>query len=188
MTNRFGASTQRLRSAARAGNAATGGRRTPVAPLRSTSAPPEVLRGLLASRTFQRARTDFSAVDVAGIVHRHAFSSAGVGRLVAGSGMNATTLPSLMLPMRMPFFHPKWLRRHGHRFGVRRVEVVLLVDEQTARTAELIPDVEQLCPAGRRSGYGCCYGRRQTGGPSSRTPARAADRIRRARVRTCRTS
>ncbi len=85
---------------------------------------------------------------------------------------------------------PRVVRRvHRARLGVRAVEHVVPVDEDSAQAAELIPGVERLERAsGRGSGCGCSSDRRRTAGPSNRTRARAADRTRlRGPGRACRT-
>ena len=62
----------------------------------------------------------------------------------SGSGMNATTLPSFALPMRMPRFHAPCAGLTRARLGVGDVEHVVLVDEDAARPAELRPLVDEL--------------------------------------------
>ena len=59
--------------------------------------------------------------------------------------MKYCTEPSFALPMRMPRFHSRVAPVADRlRLRVGDVDVVVRVDEDPARTAELIPRVEQL--------------------------------------------
>ena len=57
--------------------------------------------------------------------------------------MKSITLPSLALPMRMPRFQPP-VMRGGARLRIGAVEHVVLVDEDAAQAAELLPLLEEL--------------------------------------------
>ncbi len=66
-------------------------------------------------------------------------------RSATGSGMKYFTEPSFALPMRMPRFQARVApAADGLRLRIRDVDVVLRVDEDSARAAELVPGVEQL--------------------------------------------
>ena len=63
----------------------------------------------------------------------------------SGSGMKALTLPSFALPILIPRSHPpdaSWC--YSRRLRVGDVDVVVLVDEHAARTAELEPLIDEL--------------------------------------------
>src|SRR6516162_1817920 len=87
--------------------------------------------------------TDLGAVDVACGIGRHALRGAGGGRLLDRVGNEAchhavadAADPDAALPAVV-------ILRHRFGFGIGHVDDVVLVDEDAARPAELIPHIEQ---------------------------------------------
>ena len=102
--------------------------------------------------------------------------------------MNAVTVPSFALPMRMPRFQSVARSSHRARLRIGDVDVVLRVDVDAARTAELVPRVEQLAVLIEDLDPVVAAIADEQAAPANPSRARAADRSRRGRCPTGPTS
>src|ERR1700676_1722562 len=92
---------------------------------------------LLLFVSLQSLRTDFRSVDVALGIHCNAFRPAGAGGLFHGIGNERDYLSVFDAAVTNAAFPPIMVPGNGLGFGGAHIKHVLLVDENSARPAEL---------------------------------------------------